>query len=73
MGYTDDGESVSMRVPRADDKKVECSFHEMTLGGNVVVLDGGEIYAQNKENGRETRIKYEEGQRVMYLRFPSKA
>ncbi len=73
VGYTDDGESVSMRVPHADVKKVECSFHEMTLGGKFVVLDGGESCAQNNENGRKTRIKYEEGQRVMYLRFPSKA
>ena len=40
-GYTDDGESVSMKIPRADVKKVLCSAHKMNMGDNVVVLDGG--------------------------------
>ena len=72
VGYNDDGESVSMRVQRADVKKVLCSVHKMNLGGNVVVLDGGRSYTQNKENGQKTRINYEEGQYVMYLWSPSK-
>ena len=61
VGYTDDGESVSMRVQRADVKKVLCSAHKMNPGGNVVALDGGRSYTQNKENGQKTRINYEEG------------
>ena len=72
VGYTDDGESVSMRVQRADVKKILCSVHKMNLGGNVVVLDGARKYMQHKENGQKTRINYEEGQYVMYLRLPSK-
>ncbi len=72
MGSTDDGESVSKRVQRADVKKALCSAHKMNLGGNVVVLDGVKIYTQNKENGHKTRINYEEGQRVVRLRLPAK-
>ena len=71
MGYTDDGESVSMRAQCADAKKALCSVHKMNLGGNVVVLDGAKSYMQNKENGQKTRINYEEGQCVMYLWLPS--
>ena len=44
----------------------------MNLGDDVVVLDGGKSYAQNKENGQKTRIKYEEGQHVTHLRLPAK-
>ena len=72
LGYTDDGESVSMRVQCADVKKFLCSVHKMNLGGNVVVLDGARSYMQHKENGQKTRINYEEGQYVMYLWLPSK-
>ena len=72
MGYTDDGESVSMRVQRTDVKKMLCSAHKMNLGGNVVVLDGGRSYTQHKENGQRTRINYEEGQYVMCLWLPAK-
>ena len=39
MVYTDDGDSVSVRYPRADVKKVLCFVHKMNLGGNVVALD----------------------------------
>ncbi len=59
VGYTDDGESVSMRVHCADVKKVLCSVHKMNLGGNVIVLDGGKSYMQNKEKGQKPRINYE--------------
>ena len=31
VGYTDDGESVSMRIQCADVKKVLCSVHKMNL------------------------------------------
>ena len=70
-GHTDDGKSVSMRIQCADVKKVLCSVHRMNMGGNVVVLDGGRSYMQNKETGQRTRIKYEDGQYVMYLWLPS--
>ena len=70
-GYTDDGESVSMKIQCADVKKALCSVHKMNMGGNVVVLDGGRSYMQNKETGQRTRIKYEDGQYVMYLWLPS--
>ncbi len=72
VGYTDDGESVSMRVQCADVKKVLCSVRKMNLGGNVVVLDGGKSYTQNKDNGENARINNEEGECVMYLWLPSK-
>ena len=61
-----------MRVQRADVEKV-FSAHKMNLGGNVVVLDGEKSYMQNKESGRRTRIKYEDGQYVMYLWMPSRS
>ena len=44
VGYTDNGEAVSMRVQCADVKKVLCSVHKKNLGGNVVVLDGEKSY-----------------------------
>ena len=44
VGYTDNGEAVSMRVQRADVKKVLCSVHKMNMGGNVVVLDSERSY-----------------------------
>ena len=53
-GYTDEGESISMKVQCADVKKVLCSVHKMNLGGNVVVLDGGRSYMQNKESRQKT-------------------
>ena len=62
VGYTDDGESLSMRVHCADVKKALCSVHKMNLGGNVVALDGGASYTQNKANSQKTRINCEEGQ-----------
>ncbi len=61
-----------MRVQRADVKKALCSAHKMNLGGNVVVLDGGKSYMQNKESGRNAKIHYEEGQYVLYLWLPTK-
>ncbi len=72
MGYADDGESVSMGVQRADVKKVLCSFHKISLLGNVVGLNGGRSCMQSKENGQRTRINYEEGQCIRCLRLPSK-
>ena len=71
-GYTDDGEGVSMRVQCADVKKVLCSVHKMNLGGNVVVVDGGRSYMQNKESRQKTKIHYEDGQYVVCLSLPSK-
>ncbi len=61
-----------MRVQCADVKKALCSAHEMNLGGNVVVLDGGRSYMQNKESGQKSRIHYEEGQCVIHLWLPTK-
>ncbi len=61
-----------MRVQCADAKKALCSVRKMNLGGNVVVLDGGRSYTQNKENGKKTRINYEEGLRVGFPWLPSK-
>ncbi len=73
VGYTDNGEAVSMRGQRADVKKVFCSVHKMNMGGHVVVLDSARSYMQNKESGRRTRIEYEDGQYVMYLWMPSRS
>ncbi len=53
MGYTDDRESVSVRVQYADSKDLLRSAHKMKLGGNVVVLDGGKSYMQKKKNGQK--------------------
>ncbi len=36
-----------------------------------MVLDGAKSYTQKKENGQKTRINYEEGQYVTYLRLPA--
>ena len=71
-GYTDEGESICMKVQCADVKKVLCSVHKMNLGGNVVVLDGGKSYMQNKESRQRAKIHYEDGQYVMYLWIPSR-
>ncbi len=57
VGYTDDGERTSMRVQCADVKKVLRLVHKMNLGDNVVALDGGRSYVQNKENGQKTMIR----------------
>jgi hypothetical protein len=72
VGYTDDGEGVSLRIQCADVKKVLGSAHKMNLGGNVVVLDGERSYMQNKETGKKTRINYENGQYVMHVWVPAK-
>ncbi len=37
-----------------------------------MALDGGRSSTQNKETGQRTRVNYEDGQRVMHLRSPSK-
>ena len=71
-GYTDDGEGVSMRVQCADVKKALCSVHKMNLGGNVVVLESGRSYVQNKGSGQKTKIHDEDGQYVLYLWLPYK-
>ncbi len=72
VGYTNDGKGVSMRMQRADVKKVLCSAHKMNLGGHVVALDDGRSYMQRTENGQRTRIYYEEGQHAIHLRLPAK-
>ena len=72
MGYTDEGESISMKVQRADVKKALCSVLKMNLGGNVVVLDGERSYVQNKETNKKTRINYEQRQYVTYVWVPVK-
>ncbi len=40
VGYTENGEGVSLRMQCADVKKVLGSVHKMNMGGNVGVLDG---------------------------------
>jgi hypothetical protein len=71
VGYTEDGEGVSIKITCADVDKVLGSVHRFNAGGNVVVLDGGSSYMQNKKTGQKTRIEYESGQYVMYLWVPS--
>ena len=71
VGYTEDGEGVSIKITCADVDKVLGSVHRFNTGGNVVVLDGGSSYMQNKKTGQKTRIEYENGQYVMYLWVPS--
>ncbi len=71
-GYTDDGEGISMKAQCSDVKNVLCSVHKLNLGGNVVVLDGGRSYVQNKEGRQKTKILYENVQHIMYLWLPSK-
>ncbi len=68
-GYTDDGESVSMRVQRADARRCRELFTRSTW--EEISLYWTEVRA-DKENGHKTRINYEEGQYAMYLRLPSK-
>ena len=47
VGYTEAGDGMSMKIQRADVKKVLGSVRKMNVGGNVVVL--------------ETRIEHEGG------------
>ncbi len=54
VGYTDSGESVDLRIQCTDAKNALCSVHKMNSRGNVVVLDGGRSYVQNKETGQMT-------------------
>ncbi len=61
-----------MRTQRPDVEKALCSVRKMNLGGDAVALAGGRSYTQRKENGQRTRVSYEEGQRVTYLRLPAK-
>ncbi len=72
VGYTDDGESVSMRIQWADVKHMLCSVHKMNMGGHAAALDGWRSYMQNKETCQRARISHEEGQRVMCVWLPSK-
>ena len=71
VGYTDDGEGVSMRMTCADVQKVLGSVHRMNLGGNRVMLDGKESYLESRKTGKRTRIHYENGQYVLYLWAPA--
>ena len=71
VGYTESGESMSMKIQCAEVKQFLGSVHKMNMGGNVVVLDGKKSYMQNKESGQKTKIEYEGGQYVMYIWVPS--
>jgi hypothetical protein len=73
VGYTDEGDSVGMRMTVADVQKVLGSVHKMNKGGNKVVLDGRNSYMENKANGRRTQIHYEDGQYILYLWVPARA
>ncbi len=44
----------------------------MSIGGNVLVLDGERSDVQNKATGQKTRIKYEDVQRIVYMWAPAK-
>ncbi len=72
VGRTAGGEGVSARIQCADAKKVLGSVHKMSVGGNVVVLDGDASHMQNKETKQKTRINYEQGQYVTYVWAPAK-
>ena len=69
-GYTDEGDSISLRMTCADVHKVLGSVHKMNKGGNMVVLDGDNSYMKNKRTGQKTKISYEEGQYIMYVWVP---
>ena len=45
----------------------------MNQGGNVIVLDGDRSYMVNKKTHHKTRIKYEDGQYVLYIWAPGKS
>jgi hypothetical protein len=70
VGWTDEGDAVSMRMTVADVHKVLGSVHRMNLGGNKVVLNGERSYMEGK-NGKRTKIHYKDGQFIMYLWVPS--
>ena len=72
IGYTDDGEGVSLKMQCADVRKTLGSVHKMNQGGNVVVLDGNQSYMVNKKTMQKTRIQYEDGQYVFSIWVPSK-
>jgi hypothetical protein len=55
VGYTEDGEGVSLKITCAEVDKVLGSVHRFDAGGNVVVLDGRSSYMQNKTNGTEDK------------------
>ncbi len=55
-GYTDDGESVSVKIQRTDVKKALCSVRKINLRGNPAGLDDGRSYMQNKQTGQKTGI-----------------
>jgi len=71
VGYTDEGEGVSMRMTCADVQKVLGSVHRMNLGGNRVMLDGHQSYMESKATGKRTPIKYENGQYALYMWVPA--
>ncbi len=56
IGHTESGDGVSIKIQRADVKKALVSVHKVNMGGNVVVLEGGRSYTQNKTTGQKTRI-----------------
>jgi hypothetical protein len=70
LGWTDEGDPVSMRMTVADVNKVLGSVHRMNLGGNKVVLNGSDSYMEG-QNGKRTKIHYKDGQFIMYLWVPA--
>jgi hypothetical protein len=72
MGWTDEGDPVTMRMTVADVHKVLGSVHKMNLGGNKVVLNGDKSYMESK-TGKRTRIFYKDGQFILYLWVPAVA
>ncbi len=47
---------MSVKIQSADAKKVLGSVRQMSLGCNVVVLDGGKNYTQNERAGQQTTV-----------------
>jgi hypothetical protein len=71
VGYTDEGDSVGMRMTVADVHKCLGSVHKMNMGGNKVVLDGPRSFMENRQSGKRTKIHYENGQFILYLWVPA--
>ncbi len=64
-GHAESGDGSSMKIQRADARKVLGSVHKTNVGGNAVVLDRERSYTQKK------RIGYEKGQHVMQVWVPT--
>ncbi len=71
VGHTESGDGLSMNVQRTDVQKVFGSAHKITMGGNVVALDGTRRCTQNKETGQNISIDHKKGQGVVSAWVPT--